>query len=232
MTPDFWHQRWRRGEIGWHSDAINRHLAQYWPKLGLGPGGRVLVPLCGKSMDMLWLAGRGHGVVGVELSRVAAEQFFQENDLDAQCTDLSPRPFHRCAVDEVELLCGDFFDVSPELLLERDAGPIDAVYDRAALIALPPAMRPRYAAHLTDLLRAVGRPGAATQSLLISLEYDEEQMSGPPFAVSDEEVRGLFEADFSIERIGSFNALSENPKFAQRGLNALSEHIYLLRLRA
>jgi thiopurine S-methyltransferase len=231
MTPDFWHGRWQRGEIGWHADAINRHLAQYWPKLAVRPGARVLVPLCGKSLDMLWLAARGHRVTGVELSRVAAEQFFRENDLGAHCVDLSPRPFSSCAVDEVELLCGDFFDLSPELLLEGDAGPLDAVYDRAALIALPPSMRPGYAAHLTRLLRTAGRPGMSTESLLISLEYDQGQMSGPPFAVSDEEIHALFEADFSIGRICSFNALSENPRFAQRGLTALSEHIYLLRLR-
>ncbi len=231
MRPDFWHQRWQRGEIGWHSDAINRHLTQYWTALTPRPDGRVLVPLCGKSLDMLWLAGRGHRVVGVELSRLAVEQFFRENELDARCTDLSPLPFSRCAVDEVEVLCGDFFDLSPELLIAGDAGGIDVVYDRAALIALPPPMRPRYAGHLAELLRATGTSGVAAESLLISLDYDQTQMTGPPFAVTDDEVHALFDAAFEVECIGSFDALSEHPRFAKRGLDALRENIYRLRLR-
>jgi thiopurine S-methyltransferase len=230
MTPDFWHTRWQRGEIGWHLDGINRHLAQYWPELTLSQKGRVFVPLCGKSLDILWLAARGYGVLGVELSAVAVRQFFQDNGLDVQAQALAPLPFSRWAMDEVELLCGDFFDLTPALLLGPNGAGVDAVYDRASLIALPPAMRPGYASHLTDLLRAARAPDGVVESLLISLEYDQGRMSGPPFAVSEAEVRSLFEPGFSVERIASFDVLSEHPKFVARGLDALREQVYRLRL--
>ncbi|MCG6940751.1 MAG: thiopurine S-methyltransferase [Thiohalocapsa sp.] len=233
MTPEFWHQRWQQGEIGWHSDDINRHLAEHWPALGVPATGRVLVPLCGKSLDMLWLAGRGHQVLGVELSPIAVAAFFEDNGLSAQVTDLAPWPFVRWAVDELELLAGDFFDLSPELL--QGAGGaggagIDAVYDRASLIALPPALRPAYARNLAALLRAAGGTAAVPVSLLITLDYDQACMPGPPFAVAEAEVQTLFGADFRIELVADFDALAENPRFGERGLDRLREHVYRLEL--
>jgi thiopurine S-methyltransferase len=230
MTPDFWHARWQRGEIGWHSETVNRHLTRYWPELSVAPGGRVLVPLAGKSRDMLWLAGLGHGVLGVELSGAAVEQFFVENDLAPERVDLAPLPFMRWTVDELELLSGDFFDLSPQLLLDERGAGIAAVYDRASLIALPPEMRPAYARQLATLLRGAPHAGGAAESLLITLEYDQQRMSGPPFSVTGDEVRSLFEADFSVQRIASFDALAENPRFATRGLNALREEVYRVKL--
>lgn len=241
MTPEFWHQRWQRGEIGWHSDELNRHLVDHWSGLGIGAEANVLVPLCGKTLDMLWLAGRGHRVLGVELSPIAADAFFRDNGLTPQVTDLSPAPFARLAVDELVLLVGDFFDLTPQLLQEHcgsgvddgagDGGAVHAVYDRAALIALPPESRRAYAAHLTELLRAVGSSQVPAESLLISLDYDQSQMHGPPFAVSDAEVRALFADGFAIEPLASIDALAENPRFRERGLDRLTEHVYRLALR-
>jgi thiopurine S-methyltransferase len=241
MTPEFWHQRWQRGEIGWHSEVFNRHLTDHWPSLGIGAEASVLVPLCGKTLDMLWLAGRGHRVLGVELSPIAAEAFFRDNGLTPQVTDLSPAPFVRLAVDELALLVGDFFDLTPHLLQEHlfsgvghnaaDGGAVHAVYDRAALIALPPDSRPAYAAHLIDLLRAAEAPRVPAESLLISLDYDQSQMQGPPFAVSDAEVRALFADAFAIEPLASIDALAENPRFRERGLDRLTERVYRLALR-
>ena len=127
MTPEFWHQRWQRGEIGWHSDAVNRHLTEYWPRLGVPAGACVLVPLCGKSLDMLWLAGEGYVVVGVELSEQAVAAFFDENGLNAAVTDLAPHPFRRWSVDEITLLVGDFFDLSTETLRAAGVACIEAV---------------------------------------------------------------------------------------------------------
>lgn len=231
MTPEFWHQRWQRGEIGWHSDAINRHLADYWPALGVPAHGRVLVPLAGKSLDMLWLAGRGHRVVGVELSPIAAEAFFRENGLEPEVTDLSPAPFVRMARDELVLLVGDFFDLSVDVLGAAHGASIDAVYDRAALIALPPNLRPAYARHLSSLLEASAAPGTAPpKSLLITLDYAQSRMQGPPFAVSEAEVRGLFGDRFLTEKLASIDALAESPRFAERGLDWLTEHVYGLTL--
>jgi thiopurine S-methyltransferase len=231
VSPEFWHQRWQCGETGWHSAAINRHLADYWPGLGVAAGVPVLVPLCGKSLDMLWLASRGHRVLGVELSPIAVEAFFRENGLHPRVTDLAPLPFVRWAVDEIELLAGDFFDLTPELLQDHAGRGIGAVYDRAALIALPPARRSAYAACLGALLRTAGDPKTPPVSLLISLDYDQASMQGPPFAVTEAEVRGLFDQDFAVDALADFDALAENPRFAQRGLDRFREHIYRLRLR-
>lgn len=231
MTPEFWHQRWQLGETGWHSDAVNRHLTEYWPSLRVAKNARVLVPLCGKSLDMLWLAGEGHRVVGVELSAAAAEAFFTENGLIPVVTDLAPHPFQRWSVDEIALLVGDFFDLSGEVLRAAGVPGIDAVYDRASLIALPPDLRERYAARLCALLRESSSTRAPRRSLLVTFDYDQQRMPGPPFAVAADEVRRLFEPRFRIEELASIDALRESPGFAARGLDRLAEHVYRLELR-
>ena len=216
MNPQLWQQRWQRGELGWHEDAFNRHLAEHWPGLKVAPRSRVFVPLCGKSLDMLWLAGRGHRVLGVEVSEIAAEAFCNENGLTPCITD--EPPFRRFAMDEIDILVGDFFDLTSAHL-----EGVDAVYDRASLIALPPAMRLRYAGHLATLL------AAEVQSLLITLDYDPSRMSGPPFGVSADEVRRLFAPAFELERLATFDVIAESPRWRQRGLDWLNEHVFRLR---
>ena len=219
MNAEFWLNRWRRSELGWHEGEINRHLAEHWPSLQVSRDARVLVPLCGKSLDMLWLASLGHAVLGVEISPLAAEQFFSESQLEPRVDRLGT--FQRYRVDEITLLVGDFFDLRPEQL----AG-ISAVYDRASLIALPPETRPRYVRHLASLLPDDVR------SLLVTLEYDQSRMKGPPFSVAETEVRTLFEPDFQVETLSLFDALAESPRFRARGLEALAERIYRLQRRA
>jgi len=215
MDPDFWHARWEANQIGFHQDEINTYLERYWPTLGLAPGSRVLVPLCGKSLDLLWLREQGHTVVGVELSRIAIQAFFEENgvspaiDKKAHCT--------RWSCEGIELLCGDFFDLEA-----GDLGRVDALYDRAALIALTGAQRQRYAQRLGDLLQP-GTPG-----LLVTLDYEQSRMDGPPFAVPDNEVRRLFEQKFHIAHLLQFDALEANAKFREKGLHSLIEHAYRL----
>lgn len=215
MNPDFWQERWHRGEIGWHQDAINLHLAEHWPRLQIAPEAQVFVPLCGKSLDMLWLAARGHRVLGVELSPLAVGSFFNENGLDPRVTD--EPPFRRFAVDEIEILCGDFFALTPAQLTG-----VTAVFDRASLIALPPQMRPRYVAHLRGLL------DAGTRVLLITLDYDQQEMKGPPFSVPEAEVRALFGGAFAVRRLAEADVWAENPRFRQRGLSRLSELVFEL----
>ena len=145
MDPDFWHERWKTNQIGFHQGDVNPYLVQYWPSLTLNKGGRVLVPLCGKSRDMFWLLEQGFNVVGIEISPIAVESFFLENRLTPEIT--RETCCIRWKTEALEILCGDFFG------LERnDIGTCQGVYDRAALIALPPAMRPRYVNHLSALL--------------------------------------------------------------------------------
>ena len=215
MNPEFWHDRWQRGEIGWHRDTINTRLLDFWSQLQTQTGSRVLVPLCGKSRDMLWLAGEGHRVLGVEISPVAVEAFFEESGLEAKI-EARP-PFRHYCADEIEILCGNFFDLEPGHVAD-----VRAVYDRAALIALPGEMRPRYVSHLFDLLPPL------PAMLLVTLDYPQQQMQGPPFSVSDAEVRTLFGDRCRIDCLSSWDALEENPRFRERGLTRLVESVYQL----
>lgn len=214
MDPSFWHARWQANEIGFHQQEINPHLQRFWPQLGV-TGGTVFVPLCGKSRDMLWLASQGHRVLGVEISPIAAAAFFGENGLDVE--PMQEARFVRRQIAELTLLEGDLFDLAPAHL-----DGVTAVYDRASLIALPPPMRKRYAAHMAALL-----PGG-TPVLLVTLDYPQPEMDGPPFAVSAAEVAALFGARFDIDSLGGQDILAENPRFQARGLTRLEERVYRL----
>ena len=215
MDPSFWHARWQANEIGFHQNEINAHLQHYWPRLEVPAGGLVFVPLCGKTRDMLWLASQGLNLVGVEISPIATAAFFTENGLMAESVRRGHFLRHEAA--EILLLEGDFFDLST-----ADLGAVDAVYDRASLIALPPASRRRYAEHMAGLVS----PGV--QLLLITLDYPQQEMDGPPFAVTAAEVAELWSPGFRIERLDSCDILTENPRFQARGLTRLQEQVYRL----
>jgi len=215
MDANFWHERWQQGQIGFHQPDVHPSLPRYWPALDLRPGSRVLVPLCGRSLDMVWFAGRFHPVLGVELSPIAAAGFFAHESL----TPLRDThgPFELYAGGRYEILQGDFFDLARE-----EVGAIHGCYDRAALIALPPPMRQRYAAHLGKLLV----PG--TRGLLVTLEYPQDKMDGPPFCVPVDEVHALFERDFKVELLERRDVLAANARFAERGLDYLYEGVFRL----
>ncbi|MFP5507023.1 MAG: thiopurine S-methyltransferase [Gammaproteobacteria bacterium] len=218
MDHAFWHARWQANEIGFHQEEINAHLQSYWPRLDVAAGATVFVPLCGKSRDMLWLASRGHRVLGVEISPIAAAAFFAENDLPVEPIEQERFVLRRAG--EIALLEGDYFDLRPD-----DLRGVAAVYDRASLIALPPDLRAAYAAQMAQLLPA------GTPSLLVTLDYDQAEMSGPPFAVGAAEVEALFAADFRIEELDALDILDENPRFRARGLTRLAERIFRLTRR-
>jgi len=217
MHEAFWQARWSRSEIGFHQAEVNAYLQQHWSGLQLSRATQVLVPLCGKSLDMLWLLGRGHRVLGVELAQKAVDDFFAENELLPQITRVGDFLLYRA--DNLQILCGDFFALGREHLHE-----CAAFYDRAALIALPGEMRARYVAHLNAVLPS------ACQGLLVTLDYPQAQMSGPPFAVADAEVRELFEGAWQIQALECRDVLRDNDnwKFLQRGLSRLEERVYRL----
>jgi thiopurine S-methyltransferase len=218
MQPEFWHERWQRTEIGFHQDQPHAALARHWATLGLAPRSRVFVPLAGKSLDMVWLAQAGHRVTGVELSPIAVRDFFVAQQLDATVERHGALARH--VAGDIELWCGDIFDLTPALL-----GPIDAIFDRAALVALPPPLRRRYAAQLRAL------SGPATRMLLVTMEYSQAQMLGPPHAVLEDEVHALYADSHAITLLGRDSALADFPKFAQRGVSALAEAVYRLEPR-
>jgi thiopurine S-methyltransferase len=213
MDPNFWHERWETSRIGFHQGDINPCLMGYWPSLALHEGGRVLVPLCGKSRDMFWLLEQGFAVTGIEISPIAVEAFFTENRL-APVVTREDRCI-RWKTETLEILCGDFFE-----LQQADIGTCDGVYDRAALIALPPAMRPGYVNHLCGLLQRHVR------GLLLTLDYDQSEMQGPPFSVSDEELSRLFADACTLQRLGRTDILRSQPRFMERGLTRLSEQAW------
>lgn len=186
MEHDFWHEKWSEGRIGFHQADINSHLKAFWQQLDLAGKGQVFVPLCGKSQDMLWLQDQGHDVLGIELNRSACDSFFSENGYEPVVETVDD--FARLQAGQLSILCGDFFQ-----LRAQDLQQVKGVYDRAALVALPQAMRERYARTLVGLLPQ----GVAI--LLVTLEFDSP--NGPPFNVSDDEVQRLFAERFNIERL-------------------------------
>ncbi|WP_101927128.1 MULTISPECIES: thiopurine S-methyltransferase [Luteimonas] len=209
MQPDFWHQRWSSDRIGFHQDRPSPLLVEHWAALALAADARVFVPLCGKSLDMVWLAERGHRILGVELAEIAIRQFFDELGLTpsrrttAAGVHFSAGPY--------ELICGDAFALEADVLADC-AG----LFDRAALIALPPALRRVYAD------TSWRRMPAEARGLLITLDYPQREKQGPPFAVGPDEVHALFDADWQLALLETRDILDREPGFVADGVTALS----------
>ncbi|MBO1110337.1 thiopurine S-methyltransferase [Bordetella petrii] len=216
MDADFWLERWRDGRTHFHQAHVTPLLAKYWPTLQLPAGSRVLVPLCGKSLDMVWLAQQGHQVLGVELSSLAVEQFYAENGLQATVREAGPGRYYTAGA--ISIYCGDIFDLGADVL-----GECVGAFDRAALVALPAAMRARYAQHV------YGQLADAYRGLLITLDYEQSQMDGPPFSVRDDEVQAIYAGHSEAELIDRRDILAKEPKFAERGLAQLDTLVYRLR---
>ena len=218
MNPDFWHQRWHDNQIGFHQAAPTPVLLKHWPSLGVPAGAKVFVPLAGKSLDMLWFASQGHRVLGVELSKLAVEQFFAEHGLQPDIETTRYGAHYRAG--GIELINGDAFALDPAIL--ADCG---AVFDRAALIALPPELRARYASELYAKL-PVGCRG-----LLITLEYPQAERDGPPFSVPEAEVHALFGDHWSIDLRERRPIPPDHPGFVS-GVSKLDTAAYALQRRA
>ncbi|MFT7622809.1 MAG: thiopurine S-methyltransferase [Myxococcota bacterium] len=181
-----WEEIWKRPTQGFQQSDINRHLIEHFEWLAEAGTNRVFVPLCGRSRDLDWLAERYGEVVGAELVESPITRFFAERELTPEIT--AAGGVTRYQAGPVSLLHGDVLKTSPETV-----GTVDALYDRAALIALPRDVRVQYAAHLATLIR----PGA--RALLVTLHYDQTAAPGPPFSVSEAEVHALFSGDWTIE---------------------------------
>ena len=214
MDPKFWHEQWELNQIGFHQHNIHPFLREYWSRVASGKG-QVFVPLCGKSLDMVWLREEGHDILGVDLSPLAVADFFKEQGLPVSI--LSTDDFQGYESDGFELLSGDFFELRSHHLAK-----VTAVYDRAALIAMPPHLQIRYAQHLLSVLPH------HPPILLITFEYSETEMQGPPFSVTEQRVNELFGQVYSIEKLSSIDALELQPGLKNRGLSSLTEKVYHL----
>jgi thiopurine S-methyltransferase len=189
MDARFWHERWEQNNTFWHQSETNPLLAAYFKKLSIPEGGRVFLPLCGKTLDIPWLLSKGHRVAGAELSKIAIGQLFEGLGVQPKITALGKLDHY--STENLDIFVGDIFDLSKKTL-----GPVGAIYDRAALVALPPKMRERYTAHLMKLTDQAPQ-------LLISFEYDQKQLDGPPFSVSNEEVRRHYENSYDLTLLSS-----------------------------
>lgn len=213
MDPSFWHQRWQNNEIAFHESKVNPLLVRYFNELVLGKGRRVFVPLCGKSLDISWLLSRDYRVAGAELSRLAIEQLFME--LGAQPEISTVGDLEQWSAKHLDIFVGDLFALSKRML-----GSVDAIYDRAALVALPEDMRNRYAAHLMEIT------GKAPQ-LLICYYYDQRLMEGPPFSVSDEEVERHYANHYDVRLLASTDVSG-----GLKGKCPAKENVWLLKTSA
>ncbi|HEV2623122.1 MAG TPA: thiopurine S-methyltransferase [Frateuria sp.] len=219
MDANFWLERWREGRTGFHRTDVMPLLRKHWPALEVPRGSRVLVPLAGKTLDMVWLAAQGLRVLGVELSPLAVQAFFAEHRLRPQ-QHVSACGEHYVAGD-IEIIQGNVFDLDDATL----AG-CRAVYDRAALIALPAPMRRQYAQSV------YGRLPEGCRGLVITLDYPPDEMDGPPFAVPPTEVRELYGRDWQVTMLEHRDIYADDPGWAEQGLSAMATDVFRLDRRA
>lgn len=206
MEISYWMSRWEKGKTGWHREEVYPRLPEFWPRLRLTGNARVLVPLCGKSHDLDWLAAQGFAVVGVEASKKALTQVMERFSTPFIRTESHGYTVFKSAF--MELWQGNFMN------FPKAAVPsVDAIYDKASMVALPGSMRKKYRTKILDLCNA------HTQILLQSFEYEQQEMVGPPFSLPEQEVKNLFGRHFNIILLHEESKLKEVKKFRQRGLS-------------
>lgn len=211
--PEFWHSKWASNQIGFHLDDVNPLLIEHWHRAEPKREEKIFVPLCGKSEDLVWLATKHNQVHGVELSSIAVRSFFAEHFYIPLVIQLNAH-HELYQFDELSIYTGDYFTAPVETY--------DIVYDRAALVALPEEMRKEYVERLKSLLNPGGR------ILLVTLDYEQHEMAGPPFSVPQEEIEQLF-AEFSVERLHQDSANAQHPKRAKKGLSRFAEEVWLIK---
>lgn len=210
MDPSFWHQRWEKNEIGFHEGKPNPLLVKYFHELSMAKGRRIFVPLCGKTLDISWLLSHGYRVAGAELSQLAIEQLFIE--LGMQPEIMTVGNVEQWSANNLDIFVGDIFELSGKML-----GPVDAVYDRAALVAFPEDLRNRYTVHLTEIANK-------SPQLLISYEYDQRLMEGPPFSVSNEEVHRHYATTYDLTFLAGMDVAG-----GLKGKGPAKEDVWLLK---
>jgi len=218
MDPNFWHERWVKGEIGFHLNDVNPFLLKHWSALQASPNESVFVPLCGKSVDLIWLSRRCANVVGIELNQKAVEGFFSDNQLSPSI--IQSEHFTLYQANNISLYCGDLFQ-----LQQSNIANCTLIYDRASLVAFPPDMRRLYTSKLDELF------SFPHKRLLITFDYNQQLMDGPPFAVSPDEVNFLFDSNQQISHLESASVIEQNQRFQKRGINSLFEHVFIIEKR-
>ena len=210
MDANFWHQKWEKNEIAFHQSEANPLLVEYFDALSLPKGSRVFIPLCGKTRDIAWLLTQGYRVAGAELSKIAIEQLFNELGIKPEIIKIDELEHYRAP--NIDIFVGDIFELSPNLL-----GPVDAIYDRAALVALPAGMRDQYTRHLMQITDEAPQ-------LLISYTYDQTAIDGPPFSITNEEVYRHYVGSYQIRQLASVDV-----EGGMKGKCPAVENVWLLK---
>ncbi len=215
MTHAFWHERWQNNEIGFHLDHYNPYLTEFCCELDLRPGDTLFIPLCGKTQDMVWLRDQGYQVIGVELSPIACEAFFTEHQIPYSTQQQDNFTVYQS--DSITIYCGDFFQTNSHML-----SGIRGVFDRGSMVALPQEERERYVEHMRTILPT------PISMLMVSFEYAIDEMRGPPYMVTEQELQRHYGDLFQTRLLTRKDVLAENPHFVARGLSQLHEVAYLI----
>lgn len=209
MEKQFWEEKWQAQELGFHLPFVHPILKRNLAAFDLPAGATVFLPLCGKTLDIGWLLEQGLRVVGVELSELAVSQLFESLGVSPDVSPWGDGQVWRHGA--LTVFQGDVFALTAD-----DLGDVAMVYDRAALVALPAAMRERYAAHLATVT-------AHAPQLLITFEYDQNRMDGPPFSVPAEDVERLYGSSHELECLSRKDVIDNQPAFRERGLDRFEE---------
>ena len=210
----FWQHLWEVGDIPFHRDHVSPILQKHFASLELPPSSRILVPLCGKSLDMLWMSQQGHKVIGIEFSEKAVISFFDENNLDYTTKIIREKKHYYS--NNIEIICSDIFELTP-----ADIGHVDAVYDYACLVALPSKKRELYSKQIIKI------SNISTKMLVISVEFMGDAFKGPPYSVSPNEIKQLF-ANCKITLLDCSSDDSVPEHLRENGVNRMKISVYLL----
>ena len=210
---ELWESRWQEDRIGFHLKEVNPYLIRFSDQLLDQNSDKVFVPLCGKTLDLCWLTTKTKKVVGVEFVRKAVQDFFSENNIAYLVRQ--EETFQKFTSKFIDIYLGDFFKLKPE-----NTPPFKAIYDRASIIALEKLERRKYVDQLIPFLDPAGR------ILLITLEYNQNQMEGPPYSVPGEEIESLFSPLGSLKLLETCDVLDD--RFRKKGLTQLLEHVFLI----
>ncbi|MCO1334059.1 thiopurine S-methyltransferase [Microbulbifer sp. OS29] len=187
MKEEFWHDKWQRDDIGFHEISGNTLLTEFFPKLSLSPGDRIFLPLCGKTRDIGWLLEQEAAVAGIELNEKAVDQLFSEMNIIPKVERVGKLSCY--SASNIDIFVGNIFDLNKDVL-----GHVGAIYDRAALVALPEDIRYQYVRHIIDITQLA-------QQLLISFEYEQSLMPGPPFSVGSRQLYEYYDIEYDVKML-------------------------------
>jgi len=210
---NLWESRWQEDRIGFHLKEVNSYLMQFYDQLLHQNPDRVFVPLCGKTLDLNWLTTKTKKVIGVEMVSKAVQDFFAENNIEYLIQQ--DETLQKFSSKSIDIYLGDFFDLKPE-----QTSSFKAIYDRASIVAIEEPERREYVDHLISFLDPAGR------ILLITLEYNQNKMEGPPYSVTAEEIESLFTPVGSLKLLETCDILDD--RFRNKGLTRLLEHVFLI----